>query len=114
MEARPGLEGLRGGGHSAAGAAGVARAGPGVGGRGSGAMQRLARGLRPLRCPGTRAAPRGGLTFRGLCVSASLLQITALKHPGTPTRVLVGPASLLYLFFFHDRLCFLSANGKLL
>lgn len=78
MEARPGLEGLRGGGLSAAG---VARPGPGLRDRGSGAAQGLARGLRPLRCLGTRAAPRGGLTFRGLCLCASLLQITVLRHP---------------------------------
>lgn len=60
-------------------------------------------------------------TPRGLDISGALFMcLPAANHgaqtPGTPTRVLVGPASLLYLFFFfffHDQLCFLSANGKL-
>lgn len=115
MEARPGMQGLRGGlrggGRSAPGAAGVARAGGerlrGRAGSGPGCCP-------PPRCPGTRASPQGGLTSRGLCLSDSLLQIKALRHPGTPTRFPAGPASLSYILsFFHNRLYFLSANGKL-
>lgn len=57
---------------------------------------------------GSREWRGGESTFRGLCLSASLVQIKALRHPGTPTRFLLGPASLLYtlpFFFFSQSVC---------